>query len=1093
MLLACFIACSASHHSFSKVLSINEDITLKFEKISVETGLSQGTVNAILQDRKGFLWFGTEDGLNKFDGYSFVVYKNEPGDSNSISFNNISSLFEDSLGTIWVGTNGGGLNKYDRRANTFEQYFIDDNDPYCYGCNYVNEIYEDNSGTIWVGSVSAGLHKYDPVKDGFIKYRADSVSNNLPTNNITAIYEDSYGTFWIGTVLGLYTLDRQSGIFTEVLRNEELPNVVPFNQVNTIYEDQYGILWTSFGAAGLNRYDRKRNKFISYLIDKDDPNSFTYNDVVSITEDSYGNLWVGTDGGGLYIFDRDREVFVGYQNSPAKVNSLSSNYVRHVYEDRNGIIWIGTWGGGVNKAVREKQHFDTFQRNPDDRNTLSHNRVLSMIASEDGTIWIGTDGGGLNKFDVQDELFKHYKYSMNSSAGISNNYIAALYEDEQNRIWIGTLGAGLNRLNKLTGQITRYPYGESNIDVLSSPIVTTIAMDDSDNLWIGTFGGGINIIPQSQLNAPKPIYQKIYADTTNPAALTSNFIRRIYKDSEGKMWIATENGGLLNYDINTKEFIPYVTIPGDSTTISSNNVTAIYEPENDRDILWIGTLDSGLCKLTKGYKDEPGQFDTYNITHGLPSNSILSIVEDDDENLWIGTDKGLSKFNLADETFYNFDVRDGLQNNEFSINAACKGADGDIYFGGVNGFNVFYPTKIKPIEELPAVVLTDLKLFNVSVMPGIDSPIEYNISEADKIILDYDENVFSIEFSSLDLNDPRRNQYAYMLEGFNENWIRTTWDNRIATYTTLPAGEYIFRVIASNSDGLWNNVGTSIIVEVNPPFWETWWFLGFILLFIGSIAFVSFKRRFHNVRMKIELQAAHDAQMSIMPQEDPVLKDYQVSGVCLPASEVGGDFFDYIWLNKEKTKLGVVVGDVSGKAMKSAMTAVLTSGMITSLVQDTSYIDEIMTKINYPIYQKTDRKMFIALCLASIDFENNCFNFTNAGLMQPLIISNGVVKSLETHGPKFPLGAFANTEYEKKSVKLAEGEVIVLYSDGLTDAQNSSKEFYGNTRIIRFLENLDVTELSAQRIKQNIVEDIHAFAGNASQHDDMTIVVIKVT
>jgi ligand-binding sensor domain-containing protein len=1075
-----------------KVLSINEDVTLKFEKISVESGLSQGTVNAVLQDNKGFLWFGTEDGLNKYDGYSFVVFKNSSLDSNSISHNNVSALFEDSLGTIWVGTRGGGLNKYYKKHNSFKRYEFDENDPLCYGCTNVNVIYEDSKGVIWIGSASAGLHKYDSENDGFIKLKSDSANNNLPTNNITSIYEDSYGKFWIGTILGLYSLDRETGIFTEELRHKELPNVVPYNKVNEIFEDQYGILWASFGVKGLNRFDRKRNEFVSYLIDNEDPSSFTYNDVITIDEDNYGNLWIGTDGGGLYTFDREREIFVGYQNSPGNPNTLSSNYVRSVYEDRSGIIWIGTWGGGVNKAVREKQHFDTFQRNPDVINTLSHNRVLSLLTSKNGTVWIGTDGGGLNEFDIESEIFKHHKFSGKKRNTISSNYVSALYEDDKKQLWIGTLGGGLNKLNQWTGEIINYPFGNETKDNLNSPIVTSIEQDKNGNLWIGTYGGGINIIPVKQINSRRPIYERMYADSTNPLALTSNIISMLYKDTDGIMWIATEGGGLLSYDIDTKEFSPYVSNPNDSTTISSNKISTIYGPENDKDILWIGTFDNGLCKLTKGYKDEPAQFDVYNISHGLPSNTILSIIEDDDENLWIGTNKGLSKFNLADETFYNFDVRDGLQNNEFSINAASKANDGELLFGGVDGFNIFYPTKIKPIDEVPAVVLTDFKLFNISVLPGKNSPLEYSISESDKIVLDYDQDVFSIEFASLDLNDPRRNEYAYTLEGFNEDWITTSWDNRIATYTSLAAGTYIFKVVASNSDGLWNDEGASVIVEVNPPFWETWWFLSLAILIVGSIVFFSFKRRFHNVRMKIELQAAHDAQMSIMPQKDPMLDGYEVSGVCLPANEVGGDFFDYIWLNEEKTKFGIVVGDVSGKAMKSAMTAVLTSGMISARVEDTISIDEIMTKINHPIFQKTERKMFIALCFASLDLSNNELNFTNAGLLQPLLKSNGSIEMLESNGLKFPLGAWPDTKYEKRQITLKKDDVVLIYSDGLSDAQNSSKEFYGNDRIVEVLNRMNISNLSASQIKQNIVNDINSFIGTAPQHDDMTMVVVKV-
>ena len=1076
----------------AKVASINADISLKFEKISVEHGLSQSNVNAILQDSKGFLWFGTDEGLNKYDGYSFVIYTNVPGDTSSLSNNIITSLYEDSTGTLWIGTGGGGLNKYDSRTNKFVRYQYSENDSTALGCDYINTIYEDNENVIWVGTAYGGLNRYNWEIDGFEKFVTDSTNGNgLRSNFISALYEDSYGMFWLGTNLGLYTMDKSTGQFELVLKDADHPDDVMFNIVKTIYEDNYGTIWVGFGAKGLNRYNRKEKSFTNFLIDKDDPNSFTYNDINKIIEDHSGNLWTATDGGGLYIFNRDYETFSGYQNNPNDPTSLSNNYLRTVYEDRNNILWVGTWGGGVNKVVRKKQNFGLYQHDPNNYNSLSHNRVLRLLAARDGYIWIGTDGGGLDRFDPGDETFKNYKYSKNNPASLSNNYISALYEDNSGNIWVGTWGGGLNRLNERTGRFQRFGYSDYNSYQTSSRIITSIEQDDEGNLYIATSGGGLNIIPAQQVNADKPIFERVYADTTNPSALPSNYISKIFKDAEGDIWLATPKTGLVNYRPQTKTFTTYINNPDDSTSIQSNYVVCICEPEFDKDILWIGT-NRGLSKMTKGYKDNPPSFQLYTKAEGLAGDRIYSIIEDDDNNLWISTEKGLSKFNPYDESFYNFDVRDGLQSNQFSLNAVCKSSDGEIYFGGVNGLNAFTPTKIQTVEAIPSVVLTDLKLFNESVYPGEDSPITVHINEAEKIIFDYNQDAFSIEFAALDLSEPIRNHYAYMLEGFNDEWIYAAWDKRFASYTSLPPGEYVFRVKASNSDGVWNESGTSVVIEIVPPFWQRWWFMILVVSLTGIIIFAGVKRRFHSVRMKIELQAAHDAQMSIMPQQDPELDSFEVSGLCVPANEVGGDFFDYIWLDKEKTKLGIAVGDVSGKAMRSAMTAVLTSGMISSQVLDSSSIDRIMTKINFPIYQKTDRQMFIALCLASLELNENKLNFTNAGLMQPIYKSNGTVDVLESNGPKFPLGAFPDTEYNKRTFDLNPGDLIILYSDGITEAQNSEKNFYGLERFKRLISRLETDRLSAEKIKNKIADDIRRFTGNSPQHDDMTLVVIKV-
>lgn len=1065
---------------------------LIFENLSVQHGLSQSNVNAILQDSRGFIWIGTDNGLNKFDGYMFKVFKNIEGDKFSLSNNHITALIEDSLGFIWIGTYGGGLCKYDKTTGRFIRYLYYEDIPNCLGCNYVNSIYEDRSGTIWVGTITGGLNKYNRADDSFESFKIDSnFSNELYTNKVFTVYEDNYGIFWIGTDLGLYQFNKLTKKFTRKLIDEDHPDDVAVNIVKTLFEDSYGTLWTGTGLRGLSRYDREEDKFHSYLIDKSDPNSYTYNDVVEIIEDRNNNLWVGTDGGGLYEFDRWNEEFYPYLNDPNDPTSLSSNYIRSLYSDNSGIIWVGTWGAGINKAVKEKQHFFLYRNDPKNPASLNHNRVLTIFSDDKGTIWLGTDGGGLDAFDVENDSFKHHKFIQNDPASISNNYIPAINQDNNGNLWIGTWGGGLNKLNLKTGRFKRIYADTVNEKGLNSNLIKALEFDSDGNLWIGTFERGINFISAGDLRRSNYSFKRFTSDPENPRSLSNDFVWDIEEDSDGDIWIATKNG-LNQFNRDTQLFTVYYSNDEDTASISADYITTLLEPEYAKDFLWVGTWGGGLNKLIKGYKDSPATFEHYTVKDGLPSNNIHGIVEDENENLWISTDAGITKFNPIEESFYNFNVRDGLQGNEFSISASARGTSGEIYFGGVNGFNVFYPTKIKKNREVPGIEITEFILFNEPVLPGEDSPLKIHINEAEEIVLAYDQNAFTFEFASLDMSFPHRNQYAYMLEGFDSEWRYTDAYRRFASYTSLPGGEYLFKIKGSNSDGVWNETGEQIKVIIVPPFWLSWWFISIVFLIVALLSFYMLNRRFKNVRMKIELEAAHTAQMSIMPQYDPDINGIDISGICLPANEVGGDFFDYMWLDTEKTQLGIAVGDVSGKAMNSAMTAVMTSGMMYSKAGENKSVDKIMTELNVPIYNKTDKKMFIALCLAAIDINSKELTFTNAGLMQPLWKRDDTAQYVECNGPKFPLGAIKDTNYGKKTIQLNKNDVILIFTDGISDAQNNSKEFLGVKRIKNMLQYLNTKDLSASEIKSHIVSETNNFRGSMAQHDDITFVVIKI-
>jgi serine phosphatase RsbU (regulator of sigma subunit) len=409
-----------------------------------------------------------------------------------------------------------------------------------------------------------------------------------------------------------------------------------------------------------------------------------------------------------------------------------------------------------------------------------------------------------------------------------------------------------------------------------------------------------------------------------------------------------------------------------------------------------------------------------------------------------------------------------------------------MFFGGIEGFNAFFPQQITDNPYVPPVVITSFQKLNKKVI--FDRPI----FDIDTLNLSYKDYIISFEFAALDFTAPEKNLYAYKMENLDEDWIYSSAKKRYATYTTLSPGSYVFRVKGSNNDGIWNEKGTAIVLNIKPPFWQTWLFRAVMMLVILGLVYHIYQKRLKNVRLKIELQAAHDAQMSIMPQTDPLIDGFDISGICIPANNVGGDFFDYFWLDEDNNRFGFAIGDVSGKAMGSAMTAIMTTGMIYSKIgSGSTAIKDIMTQLNRPLFVKTDRKMFIAVSLVSLDVKSKILTFTNAGLSEPLLKSGNNVISVPGNGLKHPLGLLKNTVYQEKQVQLKDGDIFIFLTDGILEAQNHIRELYGETRIKKLLQHLDTKYMSANELKIKIVKDIRQFSGNSPQHDDMTLIVVK--
>ena len=802
---------------------------IKFEHISLEHGLSQNSVNCILQDSKGFMWFGTQDGLNRYDGYRFIVYKHYLLDSTSLSDNFVLSIHEDKWGMLWIGTKGGGLNKFNPVNEKWTYYYHDPEDTTSLSNNFVNTIFEDRTNVLWIGTDGGGLNAFDRETDQIRHYKHHpNDPNSLSNDYVRSIYEDRRGVLWVGTDDGLNRYDRENEKFGHYQKDPDNPSSLSNNFVRSIYEDRTGVIWIGTDD-GLDRFNEEREEFVHYQHDLDNPSSLSNNYVRSIYEDQNGDIWIGTDDG-LNKFHREDGEFIHFKKDLNNPYSLSNNIIRSIFEDRSGILWIGTYGGGVNKFDRRKEKFTLYRRDPNNSNSLSSNMIWALCEDREGLLWIGTDDG-LDRYDRKKKECRHYRNNPDDFNSLSNNIVRSIYEDRWGALWIGT-AAGLNKLDRGKGQFTHYTHNPGDSKSLSNDYVRSIYEDRAGELWIGT-DDGLNRFDRE--NGKFIHYEH---DPDDSSTLSNSIIRSIHEDGSGMLWVGTY-GGLNEFNGENGTFVRYRHDPNNPHSISNDRVS-IYEDEAG--VLWIGTLGGGLNRFDR----EKKQFTHYTEKEGLPNNSTYGILSDSRGDLWISTNNGLSKFNPQTETFRNYNVNDGLQSNEFNGGAYCKSRTGEMFFGGINGLTSFYPDSIRANSYIPQIVITDIQIFNRSVPIGRGeekrSILKKSITETEEIELSYKDRVFSFEFAALHYASPDKNEYAYFMEGFEQEW-NFVGNRRFATYTNLPPGNYVFKVKGSNNDGVWNEEGTSIRIKVKPPYWQTLWFRILIITFVLLLIATTYRLR----------------------------------------------------------------------------------------------------------------------------------------------------------------------------------------------------------------------------------------------------------
>ncbi|WP_170863713.1 two-component regulator propeller domain-containing protein [Reichenbachiella agariperforans] len=808
----------------------------KFRNIG---GLSDNNVTAIFEDHQGYIWIGTRNGLNRYNGLKYDLFEPIKNDSLSLKHPYINYIDETSDGDLWIA-HGGGVSRYNRAHHNFTNFTPDPNDPYSISNWYASHVFCDSKDQVWVAN--NGIDVLDAKTNKLI-------GRHLDGEDIQFIFEDSKNRMWfVGANAFMMNTD---GKIQEVIHDEINLNI------KSASEDIYGNIWLGSWAKGLYKLTDSGNNFTTkHYTPKPDENSLHLIRILDIMSDKEGNLWIGMENGGLDILDIQSEQFTHLKPDPSNASSIHSNSIWSIIQDSNERVWIGSFDKGLDLMDPYQK---AFTKVIDDKSTLTKSTVNTFAEDSKGNLWIGADGYGMDYFDISTNTLTHFEHDPNDPNSLPNNAILKLIVDDYDNVLIGTWAGGLTYYDTKKKKFTTYLNNPIDSQSISGDNIFSLIKDNlhPDHFWIGTWGTGLDYFNLSTGTF------KHFTSQDETATNISRYIRAMQTDSNGNLWLGTSNGVhylVLDRSQSSYTSTGYINNPEDPNSLSENAVSNILLTKEGK--LWVGTENRGINLFIP----ESGSFRIFDKESGLPSNAIKSMEVDREGNLWISSGNGLTKTTLIGQgeeakiQMSSYDKGDGLQGNFFNMGASITTSWGEMFFGGSDGFNRFYPDQIKKNPIIPEVTFTDFKVFNKSVVPSDEDGaiLNKNISEAEEIHLDYTHNIFSIEFIALNYTRPEKNSYAYLMEGIDEDWNYI--DNQTsATYTTLPAGTYTFHVKASNNDKVWNEEGTSVIITVTPPWWETLWFRLLVIVSIaaGITYYVRYKKQQTKLQ-KAELQAKLD-------------------------------------------------------------------------------------------------------------------------------------------------------------------------------------------------------------------------------------------
>jgi two-component system, sensor histidine kinase ChiS len=797
----------------------------KFDHLTVDDGLSSNRIRCIFKDSKDYLWIGTDVGLDKYDSYQVKKYRHADNTQGSISSDILTCIYEDREEKLWIGTYDG-LNLYNSSKDNFKTFKKNNANNKSLNSNCITGIVEDKDGNLWVVTDGSCLNKWDPDNQNFTRYPFESQRHSLSVRPSRMAAVDSKGFIWIGSLSpGIIRFDPKTALFTRF----EDPSV-DFGSYSykSLYIDRKDKIWIATDGNGFFSYDPAANKFEHFGL-KGDGKGTNLNFVLDIIPEDDRFLLLAVDQGGINRFDKLSGTFDYIMYKETNENGLNSNGIWCFYRDREGILWVGTSGGGLNYFNPGKERFKLFTHNSNNPKSLSYNFAQNFFEDHLGFVWIGTDGGGLNIFDPRTNNFEIFRHDPANPYSISGNVIRGIAEDNNHDMWIGTWEAGLNRFDRKTHRFFHYMPDNKNPSGISSKTIWNLFIDHNNTLWISIYNVGIDLF-----EIGKGVTARFRHDPDNPGSISANNSWFFFEDQEKKMWICTQNG-LDLYDRSTNSF-KVLHFP-------DNDIGSFYRDRSG--YIWVGSNTKGLFKCNQ----DGTILKTYDITNVLPNNRIQAITQDNYGDIWISSNKGLTRLNTEINSFKNYSKEDGLQGDQFYQQSFLKTRGGELYFGGYSGFNSFNPDSLKDNKFIPPVYITDFQIFNKPVVYGVPgSQFQTHISEAKEIKLNWDQSVFSFSFSAINYIHSKKNQYAYIMEGFEKEWNYTDASRRYVTYTNLNPGEYTFRVKATNNDGVWNEKGTSLKIIIMPPLWKTWWFKTNILIVAIVLVILVFRIRFRRLQ-----------------------------------------------------------------------------------------------------------------------------------------------------------------------------------------------------------------------------------------------------
>ena len=791
-------------------ISFSQQKDMQFIHLSTDQGLSNSEVNDIKQDKQGFIWIATSDGLNLFDGYNFKVYRKIPNDSTSLINNYISIMLLDFYGNLWLGTHFG-ISLFNKNNNSFSNYIPDKKSYQSRSANSVSSIIEDKSHNLYASMLNGKIYEFDKKSNSF-KFIIDV------GQTIESLFTDSHNSLWVAAD-SIYVFDEHKNKINVIYNNS-----VKYRYKSILEDsDKY---WISTLGSGLFWYDKKTKSFSrSYISYKNNDEDI----VNKIYKDKENNIWI-CNNVGLKLYDKKKDIFYNYFHDEKNNFSLSAIGVKTFFEDYEGNYWCLCIKGGVNLAEVKKQ-FKNLTHNEGNKISLTKSIISSILVDNQNKIWAGSFNNGLDVIYLSKEIVRHYENEPQNSKSLGRSSVLMLFKDSKGNIWIGTYRGGLQKFDKVTGNFITYQNEPGNENSIGGNDIRSMAEDKDGNFWIVVHGYGID-----KFDIKNNVFYHFRANPNSPQnSLADDWPFVVLCDNENTVWVGTPNGlSKLNADKTT--FTNYQNIPNDNKSLSSNFVICLFEDSHNK--LWIGTQE-GLDL----YNKTENNFTPYYLRDGLPNNVINGILEDNHNNLWISTNKGLSKFNQQKKQFRNYDTFDGIVSDEFYTNASYCSTKGEMFFGSNSGITSFFPDSINNNSFKPPVFITDFKIFNKSVPVGQKgSPLKTQISSTKKIVLSYNQSVISFEFVALNYIQAKKNQYAYIMDGFEKSW-NYIGTKRDVTYTNLEPGKYVFKVIASNNDLIWNETGTSVELIILPPFWKTWWFRSILLVVILALIYLMFYLR----------------------------------------------------------------------------------------------------------------------------------------------------------------------------------------------------------------------------------------------------------